>query len=70
MKISDFTVPELDVFREKCNFTESERQCFELKAKDYTNTKLAMELAMSESNVSVIMRRVRTKITKVLNWEV
>lgn len=70
MKICDFTKPELDKFREECNFTEIESRCFELKAKNYTNIQLALELSVSESTVSVTMRRVRTKIMKVLNWEV
>jgi FixJ family two-component response regulator len=70
MKICDFTKPELDKFRKECNFTDIERQCFDLKARDKTNTQLAMELNVSESTISVVMRRVRTKITRVLNWEV
>lgn len=70
MKICDFTKPGLDKFRKECNFTEIERQCFDLKAKDKTNTQLSMELNVSESTISVVMRRVRTKITRVLNWEV
>ncbi len=70
MRICDFTVPELNRFREQCNFTETERQCFELKAKDCTNTELAMKLNVSESTITVTMRRVRTKIAKVLDWEV
>lgn len=70
MKICDFTKPELDKFRSECNFTDTERRCFDLKAKDCTNTELAMALNVSESTISVTMRRVRTKITKVLNWEV
>lgn len=70
MKICDFTKPELDKFRKECNFTDMERECFELKAKDCTNIELAMKLNVSESTVSVTMRRVRTKITRVLNWEV
>lgn len=70
MKICDFTTRELNKFREECNFTEIERKCFELKAKDCTNIQLAMELNVSESTVSVAMRRVRTKISKVLEWEV
>lgn len=69
MKICNFTKPELDKFREQCNFTEEERQCFELKAKDCTNTKLAIELNMSESKVSMTMKKVRSKITRVLGWE-
>lgn len=70
MKICDFTKPELDKFRKECNFTDIERQCFDLKARDKTNTQLAMELNVSESTISVVMRRVRTKITRVLDWEV
>ena len=70
MRICDFTKPELDKFREECDFTDAERRCFDLKAKDCTNVQLAMELSVSESTVSVIMRRVRRKITKVLDWEV
>lgn len=70
MKISEFTVPELTVFREKCNFTTLERACFDLKAKDYSNVQLAMQLNISESTVTIVMRRVRNKILKVLNWEV
>ena len=70
MKISTFTKPELDMFREKCNFTEQERKCFDLKAKDYTNTQLSLKLNISESTVSVTMKRVRAKIYKILDWEV
>lgn len=70
MKICDFTKPELDKFRRECNFTDIEMQCFNLKAKDKTNTQLSMELNVSESTISVVMRRVRTKITRVLDWEV
>jgi len=68
MKISSFTKPELTLFREQCNFTDLERACFDLKAKDLSNIQLAMELNISESTVSVTMRRVRTKIITVLNW--
>ena len=68
MRIAGFVKPELDTFREQCNFTDIERRCFEMKAKDCTNIQIAMELNVSESTVAVIMRRVRTKIVKVLNW--
>lgn len=68
MKICDFTKPELDKFRSECNFTDLERLCFDLKAKDRSNIDLAMELNISESTVSVTMRKVRSKITRVMNW--
>ena len=70
MRIADFTKPELDHFREQCNFTTAEMQAFNMKAKDCTNIQIAMELNVSESTVAVIMRRVRTKITRILGWEV
>lgn len=66
MKICDFTKPELDRFRKECNFTETERQCFDLKAKGMTNYQLAMQLNMCDSTVSVTMKSVRAKITSVM----
>lgn len=68
MKVAEFTKPELEKFRAECNFTPLERQCFDLKAKDCTNVELAMKLNVSESTVSITMRRVRSKITTVMNW--
>ena len=70
MRIADFTKPELDHFRDQCNFTDAEMQAFNMKAKDCTNIQIAIELNVSESTVAVIMRRVRVKITKILGWTV
>ena len=67
MRICDFTVTELDRFRSRCNFTESESFCFEMKAKDRTNTQIAIELNVSESTVAVTMKRVRMKIMKEID---
>lgn len=66
MKISDFTKPELDMFKEYCNFSELEMECFNLKAKGKTNYQLSMELHVCESTVSAIMKDVRAKIMAVL----
>lgn len=66
MKICNFTQSELDQFRTECNFTEMESRCFELKAKDCTDVQLALRLNISESTAAVMMRRVRSKITTVL----
>ena len=70
MKICQFTQKELDLLREECNFTEIESRCFESKAKDYSDVRIAMELNISESSVAVIMRKVRSKITAVLRHNV
>lgn len=66
MKISNFTESELSLFRKECNFTDTERQCFDLKAKGKTNIELAMKLNICDSTVSTTMKSVRTKITSVL----
>ena len=66
MKIRNFTKPELDMFRENCNFTDEELQVFELLSKDKTIIYISMELNFSESKVSKLIRRVKDKIIKVL----
>ncbi len=66
MKIANFTQSELDLFREECNFTDIESRCFELKARDWTDVQISIELNVSESTVAVTMRRVRNKIDKIL----
>ena len=66
MKICDFTVPELNRFRELCNFTDSELQYFNLRAKDKSNVQIAQEMNVSESTVSVLARKVKKKIIRVL----
>ena len=66
MKICDFTVPELDRFRELCNFTEDERTYFDLRAKNKSNVQIAYEMHVSESTVSVLARKVKKKIVRIL----
>ena len=66
MKICDFTVPELDKFRELCNFTPQELQYFNLRSKDKSNVQIAYEMNVSESTVSVLARKVKKKIIKIL----
>ena len=66
MLIRDFTVPELDRFRELCNFTNDELQYFNLKAKDKSNVQIAMEMNVSEPQVSKLAKRVKSKILRVI----
>ena len=70
MKICQFTQQELDLLRNECNFTDMESKCFELKAKDYTDVQLAIELNVSESTIAVTMRRIRNKVDIVLRRRV
>ena len=66
LKIRDFVEPELEYFRNTCNFSESEMDYFNLKARDKSNVQIAMELNISEPQVSKLAKRVRNKIIKVL----
>lgn len=66
IKICNFVEWELQKFREECNFTEEELEYFNLKAKDMTNTAVALKMNISEPKVSVLARKVRKKIMKVL----
>ena len=66
MKIRDFTVPELNRFRELCNFTDSELEFFNLRARDKSNVQIALEMNISEPQVSKLARRVKDKMKRVL----
>lgn len=66
MKIRDFVEYELEVFRHNCNFTEDELTYFNLRAKDKSNVQIALEMNISESQVSKLAKRVKTKILKII----
>lgn len=65
MKIYDFTVPELNYFREYCNFTEDERVLFEYRAKNIPLETCAEIMNVSLSTAKRISKRVNSKIVKV-----
>lgn len=64
-KICKFIIPELNKIRDLANFTDDEMAYFDMKAKDYTNVKIATELAISESKVSSLAKAVKIKIERV-----
>lgn len=66
MLIRDFVEFELQKFRDECNFTEDELRYFNLRAKDKSNIQIALEMHISEPQVSKLAKRVKTKIKKVL----
>ena len=65
-KIRDFTVPELNMFREQCNFTDAELEYFNLRSRDKSNVQIAMEMNVSEAQVSKLAKRVKAKMIRVL----
>lgn len=68
MQIYDFTVPELNQFRELCNFSDDELTYFNLRAKHKSNTFIALEMNVSEAQVSKLAKRVKDKIKRVLDF--
>ena len=66
MLVSDFTVPELENFRENCNFVGNEIQVFELRSKGIPLERIAEELNMSYEGIKKISRKVNRKINRVL----
>lgn len=65
MNINSFTVPELNYFREYCNFTRDERMLFEYRVQEYSLEMCAELMNVSVSTVKRISRRVNSKIIKV-----
>lgn len=66
MKIRDFTKPELDRFRELCNFTDDELEYFNLRARDCSNVEIALRMCVSEAQVSKLAKRVKSKMIRVI----
>lgn len=65
MKISDFTVPELRVLVQECNFTKDEIVLFNLRARDITLEECAEIMNMSVSSIKRISQHVGWKIERV-----
>ena len=65
LKLRDLTVPEINKYIELCNFTDDELQMFKLKVKDKSNIQIMHAMKISESQVSKLMRRIRTKMKKI-----
>lgn len=66
MQIYDFTVPELNKFRELCNFSPQEMEYFNLRARHKSNVEISMDIHVSEAQVSKLARKVKDKIIRVL----
>ena len=65
-KLRDLTTPEINKCIELCNFTDDELQVFKLKVKDKTHVEIRHIMHISESQISTLSKRVRTKIKKIL----
>lgn len=66
MQIYDFTVPELNKLRALCNFSDSELEYFNLRAKHKSNVEISLIMHVSESQVSKLVRKVKDKIKRII----
>lgn len=66
MQIYDFTVPELDHLRNLCNFSDSELEYFNLRAKHKSNVEISLIMHVSESQASKLARKVKDKIKRII----
>lgn len=65
MKICDYVKPELDYFRENCNFVNLERDIFEQRAKGIPLEEIAETLNISADTARKISQKVNRKIGRV-----
>lgn len=66
MNVKDFTKPELDSFRENCNFVGAEKDVFELRSQGIPLEEIAESLNMSVDGIKKVSRRVNRKILRFL----
>lgn len=66
MIIKDFTKPELDYFREMCNFVGVEKEVFELRSQGVPLEEIAETVNMSVDGIKKVSRRINKKIIKVI----
>ena len=65
MRICDLTVPELNRYREMCNFLDDELEYFNMKSRDKSNIQIAIALNVSEGHISRIAWRVKEKMRRI-----
>ena len=51
---------------EQCNFTPQELEYFNLKSKDISNVEISIRMSISESTVSKVAKKVKSKIFRII----
>ena len=69
MKVSKFTKPQLDYFRENCNFVNDEVAVFEMRSQGIGLEAIAERLEFTYDGIKRISREVNRKITVVQNFK-
>lgn len=66
MIISDFTKPELDLFRNNCNFVGRELELFEMRSQDIPLEVIAEELNLTSDGAKKTSQKVNRKIQTII----
>lgn len=61
----DLTEPEADRLRALCNFSDEERQVFDLRIRDKSVIEISMSLNLSVASTKRRLQSIRQKIQKV-----
>jgi len=69
MVISEFTKPELDYFRDNCNFVGDEVYLFEARSKGISLEQIAEDLNMAPSSARALSCKVNKKINKIHTYQ-
>lgn len=65
MKVSKFTVPELEYYRTYCNFIGEERTVFDLRSEGVPLEEIAERLNYTHDGIKKVSRRINDKIKRV-----
>lgn len=68
MKVSSFTKPQLDYFRENCNFVNDEIAVFELRSQGVGLEEIAERLKFTYDGIKRVSREVNRKIEFVSDF--
>lgn len=66
MNFFEFTKQDYENIIEKCMLNEEYQKLLEYKIKGYSITKMSMLLNTSEANVSVMIKKLKNKIKRII----
>lgn len=61
-----FTTSELNRIKEEICFSELQEQIIEYKRREYSNTQICMKLNISQSKLSIELKKISEKIAKII----
>ena len=66
MKFFEFNEDDYNYIIKKCMLNEEYKKLLSMKIKEYSITKMSMELGVSEATISIMVKKLKKKIRKIL----